>query len=130
MSTMDMQVSILGIAGSTTESSYNRAALRAAQKLAPDNAKLEIFNLDEIEDIHASDLHKVRRLPAGVIELKNCVRAADAILFVTLEYHNLVPSVLEDAINWASISYGDNVWSGKPVALMGLQSANLKKRTN
>ena len=36
-------MNILGIAGSLREGSYNRAALRAAQTLAPDGVTIETF---------------------------------------------------------------------------------------
>jgi chromate reductase len=39
---------ILGIAGSLRRESYNRSALRAATKLVPENATIEIFELDGI----------------------------------------------------------------------------------
>lgn len=109
-------VNILGIAGSLQHASYNRAALRAAQMLVPDDAELEIFELDGIP-VFNRDVEQ--RPPAKVVELKTRVRAADAILFVTLEYNNSIPSVLKNAISWASRPYEDNVWNGKPVALMG-----------
>jgi chromate reductase len=38
-------VTILGIAGSLRQDSYNRAALRAAQHFAPAGAMIEIFDL-------------------------------------------------------------------------------------
>ena len=37
---------ILGIAGSLRKQSYNRAALRAAQQLAPEGVRIEIFGLE------------------------------------------------------------------------------------
>ena len=39
------QVRILGIAGSLRKASYNRGALRAAQQLCPEGAKLEVFSV-------------------------------------------------------------------------------------
>jgi len=60
-----------------------------------------------------------RTLPPRVVALKARVRAADAILIATPEYNYSVPGVLKNAIDWASRPYGDNVWDGKPVALMG-----------
>lgn len=109
-------VNILGIAGSLQHTSYNRTILRAAQMLVPDDAELEIFELDDIPIFNRDE---EQRPPAKVVELKTRVRAADAILFVTLEYNNSIPSVLKNAISWASRPYEDNVWNGKPVALMG-----------
>jgi len=58
-------------------------------------------------------------LPARVVELKARVREADAILIATPEYNYSVPGVLKNAIDWGSRPYGDNVWDGKPVAIMG-----------
>ena len=39
------QVTILGIAGSLRKTSYNKGALRAAQKLCPEGARLEIYDI-------------------------------------------------------------------------------------
>ena len=43
---MAQQIRILGIAGSLRRDSYNKAALRAAQQLAPDGAVIEIYDID------------------------------------------------------------------------------------
>jgi chromate reductase len=109
-------VRILGIAGSLRKASYNRAALRAAQRLVPDGATLDTFELDGIPGFNEDE---ERTPPAPVVALKARVRAADAILFVTPEYNYSVPGVLKNAIDWASRPYGDSAWSGKPVAVMG-----------
>ena len=42
---MTETMTILGMAGSLRKDSYNRAALRAAQDLAPEGATIEIFDL-------------------------------------------------------------------------------------
>ena len=57
--------------------------------------------------------------PAQVVELKQRIRDADAILLVTPEYNYSVPGVLKNAIDWASRPYGDSAWTRKPVAIMG-----------
>lgn len=113
---MNESVKILGIAGSLRKGSYNRAALRAAQKLLPDNTRMEIFELDGIPPFN-QDLEA--RPPSAVSELKSKIRFADAILFVTPEYNYSVPGVLKNAIDWASRPHGDNAWDGKPAAIMG-----------
>lgn len=113
---MNESVKILGIAGSLRKGSYNRAALRAAQKLLPDNTRMEIFELDGIPPFN-QDLEA--QPPSAVSELKSKIRFADAILFVTPEYNYSVPGVLKNAIDWASRPHGDNAWDGKPAAIMG-----------
>jgi chromate reductase len=56
--------------------------------------------------------------PQPVVDLKARIRAADGVLFATPEYNYSIPGVLKNAIDWASRPYGDNVWDGKPVAIM------------
>lgn len=113
---MSKPVQILGIAGSLRRESYNRAALRAAVQLVPQDATLNIFELDGIPGFNQDEEQKP---PAKVVELKRRIREADAVLIVTPEYNYSVPGVLKNAIDWASRPYGDSAWSGKPAAIMG-----------
>ena len=113
---MDTNTRILGIAGSLRKGSFNKSVLRAAQKLVPAGASLEVFELDGIPPFNQDDEKKP---PQRVAELKAKAKAADAILFVTPEYNYSVPGVLKNAIDWASRPYGDSAWKGKPVAVMG-----------
>jgi chromate reductase len=113
---MDDRIKILGIAGSLRRNSFNRAALKAAKSLVPEDGVLEIFELDGIPGFNEDE---ERNPPSVVVELKKQVRAADAILFATPEYNYSIPGVLKNAIDWASRPYGDSAWEGKPVAVMG-----------
>jgi chromate reductase, NAD(P)H dehydrogenase (quinone) len=113
---MNTPLKILGIAGSLRKKSYNRAALRCAQQLAPESAVIEIFELDGIPPYNDDDLANP---PAIVTELKARIGAADAILFVSPEYNYSIPGVLKNAIDWASRPYGQSAWTGKPVGVMG-----------
>jgi chromate reductase, NAD(P)H dehydrogenase (quinone) len=119
---MNRPTRILGIAGSLRRKSYNRAALRAAQQLVPDGAELDIFELDGIP-VFSED--EERQPPDKVVELKQRIRDADAVLLVTPEYNYSIPGGLKNAIDWASRPYGDNAWTGKPVAIMGASTGRL-----
>jgi chromate reductase len=107
---------ILGIAGSLRKESFNRALLRAAEELTPQGARIETFELDGIPPFNQDE--EANPHPK-VVELKQRIRAADAILFVTPEYNYSIPGVLKNAIDCASRPYGDSAWSEKPVAIMG-----------
>ena len=109
-------VRILGIAGSLRKASYNRGALRAAQQLCPDGAKIEIFELDGIP---AFNQDEEKQPPQKVVELKKRIRAADAILFVTPEYNYGMSGVLKNAIDWASRPRESTPLQGKPAAVVG-----------
>ncbi len=113
---MNQPLTILGIAGSLRKTSYNRAALRAAQQLVPAGVRLEIFDLEGIPPFNQDEEGPP---PERVGQFKQRIRAADAILIVTPEYNYSIPGVLKNAIDWASRPYGDNAWEGKPVAIMG-----------
>jgi len=110
------RVKILGFAGSLRKDSYNRMALEAATDLVPDNAEIEIFDL---EGIHPFNQDLEEDLPEKVKEFKRKIREADAILIASPEYNYSVPGVLKNAIDWASRPYGDNALEGKPAAIMG-----------
>jgi chromate reductase len=119
---MNAPIVILGIAGSLRQASYNRAALRAAERLVPEGARLDIFDLAGIPPFNQDE---EADLPARVVELKRSIRAADAVLLATPAYNYSIPGVLKNAIDWASRPYGDNSWEGKPVAVMGASVGTL-----
>jgi chromate reductase len=113
---MSRPITILGIAGSLRRQSYNRSALRAAKQLLPEGVTLDIFELDGIPLFNQDE---EKNTPPKVVELKQRIRAADAVLIVTPEYNYSIPGVLKNAIDWATRPYGDSAWSGKPAAIMG-----------
>ena len=113
---MGDKTKILGFAGSLRKNSYNKAILRAALGLVPGDAELEIFDLEGIPPFN-QDLENQQ--PAKVLEFKEKIRIADAILIATPEYNYSIPGVLKNAIDCASRPYGTSPFSGKPVAVMG-----------
>jgi chromate reductase len=113
---MTYKISILGFAGSLRKGSYNKSLLRVALEMLPEDAKLEIFDLEGIPPFN-QDMEN--QPPEKVKEFKAKIRAADAILIVTPEYNYSIPGVLKNAIDNASRPYGDNPFDGKPVAIMG-----------
>ena len=113
---MKSKVRILGIAGSLRRGSYNQAALRTAKLLVPESSEIDVFQIDEIPMFNEDD---EKHPPSSVVELKERIRSADAVLIVTPEYNYSIPAVLKNAIDWASRPYGDSAWSGKPAAIMG-----------
>lgn len=110
------KISILGFAGSLRKGSFNKALLRAAAELLPENAELEIFDL---EGIPLFNQDNENNYPQKLLDFKAKIKAADAILIATPEYNYSIPGVLKNAIDCASRPYGDNAFKGKPVAIMG-----------
>ena len=107
---------VLGISGSLRKASYNGAALRAAQELAPAGMTIEIFDLSEIP-IYNEDV-RTQGYPPPVQRFRERIAAADALLFATPEYNYSMSGVLKNAIDWGSRP-PDQPFNDKPVAIMG-----------
>lgn len=117
------EIKILGVAGSLRKDSFNRALLREAQKQVPENAELEIFELDK--NIPGFSEDDEQNPPQKIVDFKQKIKEADAVLFVTPEYNYSVPGVLKNAIDWASRPYGDNAFNGKAGAIMGASISHI-----
>lgn len=115
------KLNILGIIGSLRKGSYNHFALKAAQELLPEGVELTLVDLHGIPVFNQDD---EMTPPAAVIEFKQKILAADAILFATPEYNYSLPGGLKNAIDWASRPYEQNSWQGKPTAIMGVSIGN------
>ena len=106
---------IVAFTGSLRRGSFNKSALRAAQKLAPEGASVEIVDLSLLpffnEDLEAEGV------PVEVEEFKAKIAAADALLICTPEYNYSIPPVLKNALDWASRG-SDAPVNGKPLAIM------------
>jgi chromate reductase len=111
------QMNVLGLAGSLRQASYNRAALRAAVELAPAGMTIETFDLAPIQPYN-EDIEE-KGFPPPEQELREKIRAADALLIVTPEYNRSIPGVLKNAIDWASRP-PDQPFDGKPTAIFGV----------
>jgi chromate reductase, NAD(P)H dehydrogenase (quinone) len=110
---------VLGISGSLRRGSYNSALLRAAQRLMPEDATLEIATIRGIP-LYDADV-EAQGIPAAVSQLKEAIVAADGVLLATPEYNNSLPGVLKNAIDWLSRPSSDikRVFGGKPFAMIG-----------
>jgi chromate reductase len=108
---MSSQIHIVGFTGSVREQSYNKAALRAAQELLPENAELEILVISDLPQyaIEQDDQEKVRRF-------KEQVQRADAVLIASPEYKGMLSNTLRSALHWA----GQSILADKPTAVMGI----------
>ena len=114
------KIQVLGIAGSLREGSYNRALLRAAQELAPEEMKIQIFDNETLTMIPPYD-EDIRQQgePETVEIMKREINAADALLFAIPEYNHSMSGVLKNAIDWVSRPPSESPLDGKPTAIMG-----------
>lgn len=111
-------IRVLGISGSLRLASYNAAALRAARELAPAGMEIEVYQGLGTIPPYDEDLRTAQGFPPQVQDLRDRIKAADALLIVTPEYNYSMPGVLKNAIDWASRP-PEQPFDGKPIAIMG-----------
>lgn len=111
---------IIGIAGSLRQGSYNAALLRVAAELAPTGCRVEIASIRDIP-LYDGDLEAQHGIPASVAALKERIAAADGLLLVTPEYNHSIPGVFKNAVDWLSRPPADigRVFGNRAVGVIG-----------
>ena len=112
-----MAYRIATIVGSLRRESFNRQFAEALVALAPADFS---FDFLEIGDLPLYNQDDDGNQAASVKRLKQQVRDAQGVLFVTPEYNRSLPGVLKNAIDNASRPYGDSAWAGKPAGIVGV----------
>jgi len=113
-----MAIRILGISGSLRRESLNRALLRAAGTVLPNDVTLEIADISDLP-LYNWDVEQESGFPESVVRFRNQVASADGLLISTPEYNNSMPGALKNAIDWASRGGQDSPLNRKPAAMMG-----------
>ncbi len=113
-------MNIVAISGSLRAGSWNTALLRAMQAAAPAGVSLQLQTLHEIPFFN-EDVEAAQGWPAAVLDLRQKIGAADALLVSTPEYNSGMPGVLKNAFDWLSRTNAakPSVLMGKPLALVG-----------
>jgi chromate reductase, NAD(P)H dehydrogenase (quinone) len=113
---------VLGISGSLRRDSYNTALLRHAGGLfEAEGAEFVVY--DGLRDVPPYDEDcDTEDPPEAVSRLREAVRDADAVFFVTPEYNSSIPGALKNALDWLSRPFATNPLRYKPVAVVGASS--------
>jgi chromate reductase, NAD(P)H dehydrogenase (quinone) len=108
---------ILAIPGSLRAESYNRKLLESGRDLAPADVAVELW--DGLKRVPPFDEDDENDPGAAVLELRDAIAHADAVLIATPQYNASLPGQLKNALDWASRPHRRNVLRGKPVAVIG-----------
>lgn len=114
----DTNIKVVAISGSLRLDSYNRKALRVAQRLASEvGASVEEVDLKKLNlPLYDGDIETIG-LPESVQKLKSVVESADVLLIASPEYNHSISGALKNAIDW--LSRGKNSLNGKTAAIFG-----------
>jgi chromate reductase len=97
--------------GSLRKESFSRKLANGLKSASPSELALEVVEIGDLP-LYNQDLEA--NPPASWKTLRERVRRASGVLFVTPEYNRSLPAVLKNAIDVASRPYGKNAWQGKP----------------
>ena len=103
------------LVGSLRVGSNSGKLAKALEKLGAGEFEFQYPDLNL--PLYNEDLWK--NPPAGVLQMKEDIAAAQAVLFVTPEYNRSIPPVIKNTIDWGSRPWGQNSWTGKPVGIVG-----------
>lgn len=107
---------IIGIVlGSLRKNSFSGSIADYVKSHAP--AGLE-FRLIDIGGLPVYNQDHDGAEPESFLALRNEVKAVDGFLFITPEHNRSIPAALKNALDIASRPYGENLWSGKPGAVI------------
>jgi len=112
-----MSLTIAVIVGSLRKDSFNARLADALATLGPDDVEFRRLRIDDLPLYNQDD---DKSPPAPVTRLKQAIREADGLLFVTPEYNRSIPGVLKNALDHASRPYGDSAFPDKPAGIIGV----------
>jgi len=114
---MGQASSIAVLVGSLRKESFNQQFAHALARQFPADFKAEFVRIDDLPLYNQDDDGS----PApAVTRLRQTIKAAAGVLFVTPEYNRSIPGVLKNAIDHGSRPWGQSVWTGKPAAVAGV----------
>src|SRR4030088_89931 len=119
---MDKIRDVAVIVGSLRKGSLNRQVANWLAELPPATLKLNIIDIGDLP-IYNQDGDE--EPPASWREFRDRIKAADAVLFVAPEHNRSVPAALKNALDVGSRHYGNNVWSGKPGAVVSVSPGGI-----
>ena len=102
--------------GSLRKDSFSKKIAQNLISLAPDGFNFQIISIGELplynQDYDSADT------PESYAGFRKQVQELDGFIFITPEYNRSVPAALKNALDVASRPWGQNVWSGKPGAVI------------
>ncbi len=107
---------IIGIiSGSLRKGSFSGSIAEYVKSHAPAGLTFKLIDISALplynQDYDGAD-------PAEYPAFRDEIKALDGMLFITPEHNRSIPAALKNALDIASRPYGQNVWSGKPGAVI------------
>lgn len=106
------------IVGSLRKDSFSKKVAEHAKTLFPAGYEADLVDISQLP-VYNQDFD-AENTPASYPVFRETVKGLDGVLFVTPEHNRSFPAALKNALDVASRPWGENVWSGKPAAIISV----------
>lgn len=104
------------IVGSLRKDSFSKKLAHNLLELFPAGYEAELVDISNLplynQDFDFADT------PASYLPFRETIKSLDGLVFVTPEHNRSIPAALKNALDVASRPWGQNVWAGKPAAIV------------
>ena len=112
------------LVGSLRKESFSKKIAANVAALFPEGYESEFIEIENLP-FYNQDYDNENNVRAEYTTFRNKIMNIDAVLFVTPEYNRTVPAVLSNALDVGSRPKTDNLWNGKPAAIISQSPGNL-----
>ena len=110
------------VVGSLRKESFNLKIANTLIAHSPQTLSLEIVGIGNLplfnEDLENTPLSEWE-------DFRKQIKPVDGVIFLTPEHNRSIPAALKNAIDVGSRPYGQNVWGGKPGAIISASIGNI-----
>ncbi len=103
------------IVGSLRGNSFSQSIADYVKAHAPAGYAFKLVDISKLP-LYNQDYDSAS--PEEYTRFRNEIKALNGVLFVTPEHNRSIPAALKNALDVGSRPYGENVWSGKPGAVI------------
>ena len=110
------------VIGSLRKDSYNLKIANSLIEQSPESLSLQIVGIGNLplfnEDFEDTPIKEW-------VAFRERIKDVDGLIFLTPEHNRSIPAALKNAIDAGSRPYGQNVWNGKPGAVISASIGNI-----
>lgn len=112
------------LVGSLRKESFSKKIAANVAALFPEGFESEMIEIGHLPFYNQDDDNE-QTVREEYTAFRHKLKEVDAVLFVTPEYNRTVPAVISNALDVGSRPKTENLWDGKPAAIISQSPGNL-----
>lgn len=120
-----MQKKTIGVfVGSARRESFTKQVALSMMQQMSEEFNMQLIEISDLP-LFNQDYDDDNATPPEWLRLRSEIAALDGVLFVTPEYNRSLTPLLKNALDIGSRPAGNNLWSGKPGAIIGVSPGGM-----